>query len=89
MYFRRAVDFPVPAIPERKTLAPDWIRSTAADCPGERVIGGSVFGDSPPKELDGLGKESRLGVVWPFEVSHSDGCEEFSRDSMRFMVIMV
>jgi hypothetical protein len=64
------------------------MRSTAAACPGERVIGGSVFTDSPPKEVDGLGEESRLGVVWPVEVSHADGCTEFSRDSMRFMVII-
>jgi hypothetical protein len=88
MYFRRAVDFPVPAIPERNTFAPDWIRSTAAACPGASFIGGSVFGDSPPKELDGLGEETRLGVVWPFEVSHADGCAEFSRDAVRFMVII-
>jgi len=52
------------------------------------VVSSSVFGDSPPKELDGLGEETRLGVVWPFEVSHADGCAEFARDSMRFMVII-
>ena len=82
------MDFPVPAMPERNTFAPDWMRSTAAACPGERVIVGSVFTDAPPKELDGLGEESRLGIVRPFEVSHADGCAEFSRDSMRFMVII-
>jgi hypothetical protein len=78
----------VPAIPERNTFSPDWIRSTAAACPGERVIGGSVFTDSPPKEVDGLGEESRLGVVWPVEVSHADGCAEFARDAVRFRVII-
>jgi hypothetical protein len=78
----------VPAIPERKTFSPDWIRSTAAACPGERVIGGSVFGDSSSEELDGLGEETRLGVVWPVEVSHADGCAEFSRDAVRFRVII-
>jgi hypothetical protein len=83
-----AVDFPVPAMPERNTFAPDWIRSTAAACPGERVIGGSVFGDSPTKEFDCLGKETRLGVVWPVEVSHADGCAEFARDAVGFRVII-
>jgi hypothetical protein len=82
------VDFPVPAIPERKTFAPDWIRSTAAACPGESVIVGSVFTDSAPKEVDGLGEETRLGVVWPVEVSHADGCAEFSRDAVGFRVII-
>jgi hypothetical protein len=64
------------------------MRSTADACPGERVMAASVFGDSPPKEVDGLGEETRLGVVWPVEVSHADGCAEFARDSMRFMVII-
>jgi hypothetical protein len=64
------------------------MRSTAVACPGESVIGGSVFGDSPPKELDGLGEESRLGVVRPVEVSHTDGCAEFARDAVGFRVII-
>jgi hypothetical protein len=78
----------VPAIPERNTFSPDWIRSTAAACPGERVIGGSVFTDSPSEKLDGLGEESRLGVVCPVEVSHADGCAEFARDAVWFRVII-
>ena len=64
------------------------MRSTAAACPGESVIGGSVFTDSTPKELDGLGEESRLGVVCPVEVSHADGCAEFARDAVGFRVII-
>jgi hypothetical protein len=64
------------------------MRSTAAACPGESVIGGSVFTDSTPKELDGLGEETRLGVVWPVEVSHADGCAEFARDAVWFRVII-
>jgi hypothetical protein len=64
------------------------MRSTAAACPGESVIGGSVFTDAPSEKLDGLGEESRLGVVWPVEVSHADGCTEFSRDAVGFRVII-
>jgi hypothetical protein len=78
----------VPAIPERNTFSPDWIRSTAATCPDESVIGDSVFGDSSSEKLDGFGEETRLGVVRPVKVSHADGCPEFSGDSMRFMVII-
>jgi hypothetical protein len=48
----------------------------------------SVFGDAPPKELDGLGEKSRLGIVRPVEVSHADGCTEFSRDAVGFRVII-
>ena len=38
--------------------------------------------------MDGLGEESRLGVVRPVEVSHADGCTEFSRDAVWFSVII-
>ena len=51
-------------------------------------MGVSVFTDAPPKELDGLGEESCLGIARPFEVSHAEGRAEFSRDAMRFMVII-
>jgi len=38
--------------------------------------------------VDVLGEESRLGVVWPDEVSHADGCAEFARDAVGFRVII-
>jgi hypothetical protein len=38
--------------------------------------------------LDGLGEETRLGVVCPVEVSHADGCAEFARDAVWFRVII-
>jgi hypothetical protein len=38
--------------------------------------------------LDGLGEESRLGVVAAGEIAHSVSCEEFARDAVGFRVII-
>ncbi len=43
-----------------------------------------VFRDSASEEMDGLGEESRLWVVWSAEVSHAERCPEFPRDAPRF-----
>jgi len=52
------------------------------------VVSSSVFTDAPPKEVDGLGEESRIWIIWTVDVSHPIGSAEFSRDAMRFMVII-
>jgi hypothetical protein len=43
-----------------------------------------VFRDSSSEEMDGLGEESRLGVVWSGKISHAERCPEFPRDTQRF-----